>query len=112
MVWTRDTGILDVAFELRRWPAIWKAASGIVVRMTSREGYRIGYLRAGMAVRRRGKVDASQENSKQYEETKANWTRVSVAGLSKAVRIALDEVLVRADDQYHMTQSTCKARDQ
>src|SRR5690349_11480959 len=103
MVCTRDTGILDVALELRRWPPIWKAASGSVVLITSRDGARIGYLRAGMAARSWGKVDASQENNRQYDETKPNWTRVKVAGLSKAVRIALEDVLVMADDQYHMT---------
>jgi len=65
-------------------------------------------LRAGIAVRIRGKVDASHENSIQYEETNANWTSVKVAGLSKAVRIDLDEVLVKAEDQYHIIQSACQ----
>lgn len=73
--------------------------------MTSREGALIGYFSAGTASLSRGKVDASHENSMQYVDTKANWMRVKVAGLSKAVRIVLEEVLVRAEDQYHMTQS-------
>jgi ABC-type transporter lipoprotein component MlaA len=73
--------------------------------MTSRDGYRIGCRSAGTAALSRGKVDARKEKRMQYEETKANWTMVKVAGLSKAVRIALEEVLVRADDQYHITQS-------
>lgn len=34
--------------------------------------------------------------------------RVRVAGLSKAVRIVLEDVLVRADDQYHITQRPYK----
>jgi hypothetical protein len=108
MVWTRETGILEVAFELKRWPNIWNAARGRVVRMTSRDGYRIGCRSAGTAARSRGNVEASHEKSMQYDETKANWTRVKVAGLSKAVRIALDEVLVRADDPYHIMQSACE----
>lgn len=78
--------------------------------MTSREGYRNGCLSAGTAARNLGKVEASHENRMQYEETKANWTNVNVAGLSKAVRIDLDEVFVRADDQYHITQSAYNKR--
>ena len=62
-------------------------------------------MRAGTAVRSFGKIDASQDSKMQYEDTKANCISVRVAGLSKAVRIDLDEVLVRADDQYHITQS-------
>ena len=46
----------------------------------------------------------------QYEETNPNWTNVKVAGLSKAVRIAFEDVLVRADDQYHIMQSACRKR--
>lgn len=38
IVWTRETGILAVAVEERRWPPIWKAARGMVVRTTSRVG--------------------------------------------------------------------------
>ena len=65
----------------------------------------MGCLRAGMAVRTRGKVDASQEHRMQYEDTKANWTSVRVAGLSKAVKMDLDDVFVNAEDQYHIKQS-------
>ena len=42
---------------------------------------------------------------RQYEHTKANWISVRVAGLSKVVRIDFEEVLVRAEDQYHIIQS-------
>lgn len=58
-----------------------------------------------MDVRSPGKTDASHESNRHHPDTKANCTRVSVAGLSKAVNIVLDEVLVNADDQYHITQS-------
>lgn len=105
MVCTRDTGIFDVALELSRWPVIWNPARGRVVRMTSLDGYLMGCFRAGIEVRIRGNLDASHENSKQYTATKANCSIVRVAGLSKAVRIDLDEVFVRAEDQYQVTHS-------
>jgi hypothetical protein len=41
------------------------------------------------------------------DETKANWTRVSVAGLLKAMRIDFDEVFVRADEVYHSRHRIC-----
>lgn len=36
----------------------------------------------------------------QREETKANWIKVRVAGLGKALRMAFEEVFVRALDRY------------
>lgn len=41
----------------------------------------------------------------QNDDTKANWTRVRVAGLSKAVRIDFEDVFVNAEDQYHITHN-------
>lgn len=41
----------------------------------------------------------------QNEDTNANWTMVRVAGLSKAVRIDLEDVFVNAEDQYHITHN-------
>lgn len=73
--------------------------------MTSFDGYRTGCLKAGTEARILGKVDASQEESMQNEDTNANWTRVRVAGLLKAVRIDLEDVFVNAEDQYHMMHS-------
>lgn len=65
-----------------------------------------------MEFRSRGNLDASQENKRQYAATHANCIIVSVAGLSKAVRIDLDEVFVRAEDQYHATHSPYKGKYQ
>jgi hypothetical protein len=61
-VWTIETGILEVAVELRRWPPIWKAASGKVVFITSLEGARIECFRAGIDVRNLGNMLASHED--------------------------------------------------
>jgi hypothetical protein len=104
IVWTRETGIFAVAVEDRRCPPIWKAARGRVVIITSRVGERMPCLRAGMVVLRAGKRVASQEKKKQNVATKANWIRVSVAGLGKALRIDLEEVLVRALEKYQIMQ--------
>jgi hypothetical protein len=41
----------------------------------------------------------------QKEATNANWIRVRVAGFGKALRMAFEEVLVRALDIYQMMQS-------
>lgn len=108
MVWTSETGILAVAVELSRWPPIWKKARGSVVMMTSLLGSRMGCRNADILVRRTGKMLASQERKMQSEDTKANWINVKVAGMSKALRMDFDDVLVRADEVYHMTQRTCK----
>jgi hypothetical protein len=53
---------------------------------------------------------ASHESSKQREDTKANCIKVSVAGLSRALRIDFDDVLVRAEDVYHMRQRICNEK--
>jgi hypothetical protein len=42
----------------------------------------------------------SHEKHMQREETKANWIKVRVAGLGKALRMAFEEVFVRALDRY------------
>jgi len=42
----------------------------------------------------------SHEKHMQREETNANWIKVRVAGLGKALRIAFDEVFVSALDRY------------
>ncbi len=77
--------------------------------MTSREGYRREFLRTGRAVRSCGNLDPSHAHKTQHTDTKANWTSVRVAGLSNAVRIDFDDVLVNADDQYHNTQRSYEA---
>lgn len=73
--------------------------------MTSLEGYRIGCFNAGIDVLKPGKVEASHDKSRHHDDTNANCMMVSVAGLSKAVNIVFDEVLVKAEDQYHMTHN-------
>lgn len=65
----------------------------------------MGCFKAGIEVRSFGKTDASHEEVIQYEATMKNCTIVKVAGLSKALRMDLDDVLVRAEDKYHMTHS-------
>lgn len=104
MVWTSETGILDVAVDERRWPPIWKAARGRVVIITSREGCRMPCFKAGIVVLSPGNVDASLEKKTQNEDTKANCMRVSVAGLGNVLRMVLEDVLVRALDIYQVMQ--------
>jgi hypothetical protein len=48
---------------------------------------------------------ASQAKRRQKEATNANWIRVRVAGLGKALRMAFEDVLVRALDMYQIMQS-------
>jgi hypothetical protein len=55
-----------------------------------------------------GNAEASQAKRRQYDATNANWMRVRVAGLGHAVRIDFEDVLVRADEAYHMTQRVCR----
>lgn len=104
MVCTSDTGIIDVALVLSRWPPIWNSAMGSVVRMTSRDGLRSGYLRAGMICFSCGKAAASVDQIRQYEATKTNWTMVSVAGLGKLLRMDLDDVFVSSEVVHQMMQ--------
>jgi hypothetical protein len=51
-----------------------------------------------------GKMVASHEKNMHREATNANWIKVSVAGLGKALRMAFEEVFVRALDRYHIMQ--------
>jgi hypothetical protein len=48
---------------------------------------------------------ASHEKNMHKEATNANWIKVSVAGLGKALRMAFEEVFVRALDRYQIMQS-------
>ena len=48
----------------------------------------------------------SHEKHMQREETKANWIKVSVAGLGNAFRMAFEDVFVRALERYHIMQRT------
>jgi hypothetical protein len=58
MVWTSETGIWEVAMELRMCPAREKRASGRAVVITGIDGGRIPFLRAGTLVFKIGNRDA------------------------------------------------------
>lgn len=66
----------------------------------------MGYLSAVILFLRSGKTVANQAMVIHSDDTNANWTRVRVAGLLKAVRMDLEEVFVRAEDAYHMRHNT------
>jgi hypothetical protein len=105
MVCTRETGIRCMAEEERRWPPIWKNASGKVVTMTSRVGGLMPCLRAGTAFFRAGKLLASAEKRRQYDATNPNCMSVRVAGFGKDIKMVFEEVFVRADERYQIMQS-------
>lgn len=72
--------------------------------MTSRLGYLILCLRAGIWLCSAGKTVANQEKKRQKLATKPNWISVRVAGFGKAIRIDFEEVFVRALEKYQMMQ--------
>jgi hypothetical protein len=51
-----------------------------------------------------GKMVESQEQKMQEDDTKANWMRVRVTGLSNVLRMDFEEVFVRALDKYQIMQ--------
>lgn len=61
-----------------------------------------------MVARRWGKAEATAEQTRQKKETKANWTMVRVAGLSRVMRMDLEEVLVRTDEVYQSIHRTLR----
>lgn len=105
IVCTSETGICDVAMELRICPASWKRAKGRAAETTSRDGYRIPFFNAGMEVFSDGKTDDRYERMRHHAETNPNWTIVRVIGFGSVVRISLDDVLVSAEVMYQTTQS-------
>ena len=72
--------------------------------ITSRVGYLIGWRSAATCFFRNGKTDASQEKRRQKNATKPNWIRVSVAGFGNALRMAFEDVFVKALETYHTIQ--------
>jgi hypothetical protein len=52
-------------------------------------------------------MEESEARTKHHDETEANWTIVKVAGFGNALRIDLEEVLVRAEVMYQTMQRTC-----
>lgn len=105
IVCTSDTGIRDMASEFRMCPPIWNAVSGSVAMMMSLLGFRIPFLSTGMSSRTVALRLASHEKKIHQNETSKNWTMVRVTGLGRAVRMALDEVLVMMEVKYHTPQS-------
>ena len=72
----------------------------MVVVITSRLGYRMPFLKAGMVVFKRGKSRARYAKKRHQPETKANCMMVRVIGLGKAFRIDLEDVFVNAELKY------------
>ena len=104
MVWTSETGICEVAIELRMCPSNWNPASGRAVMITSRDGGNMPLRRAGIACFNPGKRDEQYVRSRHQNDTKANCMMVRVTGLGSAVNIDLEDVLVTADVMYQMIQ--------
>ena len=107
IVWTSDTGILEVASALNMCPPIWKHVSGSVASMSSLDGGLMPYFRNGIVCFSRGNLRAAAASSKHHPDTKANCTVVSVTGCGSAVRIAFEDMLVKIDVMYHTPQSIC-----
>jgi len=81
---------------------------GRAVCSTSNEGFRNPFLRGGILRFSDGKMEAKDARMKHHIDTEANWIMVNVAGLSKALRMDFDEVLVRAEVMYHPMQSALR----
>lgn len=111
MVWTRETGILDMASELRIWPPIWNAVRGRVAMMMSLLGRRIPFFKTGKAFLTAALRFASHERKTHQKETSKNCMTVKVTGLGRAVRMALEEVLVRIEVPYQNPQSMTNFKD-
>jgi hypothetical protein len=107
IVCTSDTGILDVASALRMCPPIWKHVKGSVAMISSLDGLRIPYLRKGIVCFNRGYLLANVASIKHQPDTKANCTVVRVMGFGRAVKMALEDMLVKIEVMYHTAQSTC-----
>jgi hypothetical protein len=73
--------------------------------MSSRVGGRIPYFNTGIVCFNRGYLRARAARNKHQDDTKANWTTVSVMGLGSAVRMALEDVLVEMEVMYHTPHS-------
>lgn len=111
IVWTRETGILDVAYELNKCPNSWKTDSGNAVYITSHEGRLRPFFSAGIVLFSWGKSDDMLVNIKHQMNTDANWTIVRVAGLGRAFKMDFEEVLVKAEVMYQVIQRACSKLD-
>jgi hypothetical protein len=74
--------------------------------MISMDGVLIGCFKAVIFVLSTGNIDAIFASSIQRPDTKANCTKVKVAGMSNAFNIDFEDVLVSADDVYHSRHNT------
>jgi hypothetical protein len=72
IVCTNDTGIFDVAYELKRWPSSWKIESGKAVYATSHDGFRRPFLSAGTDLFSEGKTEVRLVNMRHQMNTEAN----------------------------------------
>jgi hypothetical protein len=105
MVWTNDTGILDVASALKICPPIIKLVRGSVAITISLCGRRIPYFKNGIACFMRGYRFASAASMMHHPDTNANCTVVSVIGFGSAVRIAFEDIFVKMEVMYQTPQS-------
>ena len=87
-------------------PANWNMAKGSAVIRTSRLGYRMPFLRAGMLLLREGNMVERYTNDKHHRDTNANCTIVSVTGLGRAFKMDFEDVLVTADVRYQTRHKT------
>lgn len=94
-----------MAADDNKWPTSWNKARGMVVLTISRVGLRIPIFSTGMASPIAGTAVASQAKKRQKTKTKRNWMTVRVMGFGKALRMALEEVLVKAELKYHSKHS-------
>ena len=105
MVCTSETGMRAMASEFKICPPIWKAVKGKVAMMMSLFGLLMPFLRTGTALRTVAFRFASQERKMHQSETRKNCMTVRVIGWGRAVRMALEDVLVRIDAENQAPHS-------
>lgn len=105
IVCTRDTGIRDIASEFNMCPPIWNAVKGNVARMISLFGRRIPFFKTGKVFRMKALRLASHDRKRHQKDTRRNCMMVRVTGFGKAVKIALEDVLVRMEVAYQKAHS-------
>jgi hypothetical protein len=72
IVWTKETGILDVAYELKRWPKSWKIESGKAVYITSHDGGLSPFRNAGIDRFNDGNTEVRPVNTIHQAKTERN----------------------------------------
>lgn len=66
------------------------------------------FLSAGMLTLSEGITVDRYESRRQYIDTNANCTAVSVIGFGSAFKIDFEDVFVKAEVVYQTRQSTCR----